>query len=233
MLPPSAPPARQAFEKHGESSRQDPLQGLEEATDTHRAYQSRTAGQPCPPAAVHDRLAAAKALVWQGESELPQFPWEFPCHGAVLAIDLWSGTGGLLIALLALGVRVFALSVEQDPALREALAMIFPNLIHMEKVEDVAGDLFKGILTRRPFAAIVVGGGSPCQGNSLLNKSRRGLNDDRSQQPKELERIVKELSRVTDVPVYSFLENVHSAPAAVIQAYTSMLHAPPVEIDAA
>ena len=76
-----------------------------------------------------------------------------------MAIDLWSGTGGFLVALLALGVRVFALSVEHDPELRRALAMVFPNLIHMDKVEDVRGDMFKGILTRRPIAAIIVGWG--------------------------------------------------------------------------
>ena len=50
-------------------------------------------------------LYAAKQLAWKGQGELPQLPWAQPYKGLVLVIDMWSGIGGLLVVLLALGVR--------------------------------------------------------------------------------------------------------------------------------
>ena len=55
-----------------------------------------------------ERLYAAKPIVWRGQSELPQLPWEQPQQGLLLVIDLWSGIGGLLVALMALGIRCVA-----------------------------------------------------------------------------------------------------------------------------
>ena len=77
---------------------------------------------------LSQRMAAAKPLLWKGRGELPQLPWQRPCQGLVLVIDLWSGLGGTLIALLALGIRCIALSAEMDVNLHRALASAFPNL---------------------------------------------------------------------------------------------------------
>ena len=122
-----------------------------------------------------------------GKADLPQFAWRCPCHGLILLVDLWAGIGGLPLALLALGVRCIVLSAESDPELRQAKRSIFPNIVEIEDVAMVTGKMLHKVISRRSFAAIVIGGGSPCQGNSSLNIHRRGLEDPRSQQPRHLQ----------------------------------------------
>ena len=83
------------------------------------------------------------------------------------------------------------------------------------------------LLRRRKFTAIVIGGGSPCQGNSSLNLHRKGLQDPRSQQPYHLQRLVRELRQVLaenhlQVPIAQFIENVGSAPADVVNKYSEL-----------
>ena len=71
-------------------------------------------------------LQAAKPLVWRGPGgELPQLPWECCRQGLYLVIDLWSGLGGFLVALLALGFRCIALAAEEDEALSKAVQSCF------------------------------------------------------------------------------------------------------------
>ena len=94
--------------------------------DNHRisrAPQSTSSG------GIPDQLAAAKPLAWRGGSELPQLPWPCPCSGLVLVIDLWSGLGGLLVAVLSLGIRCIAVSAEKHFAFRIAKRKRFPNLV--------------------------------------------------------------------------------------------------------
>ena len=98
---------------------------------------------------ISRRLASTKALRWTGEAELPQLAWPNPCDRLLLVVDLWSGTGGLLVACLALGLRVIAVSIEQDLHLRQATAKVFPNLIHMDKVEDMKGQLLLEVIEKR------------------------------------------------------------------------------------
>ena len=64
---------------------------------------------------VDGRLAATKPVAWRGRGELLQLPWPTPCSGLVLVVDLWSGSAGLLVALLSLGIRFIAISAEMDP----------------------------------------------------------------------------------------------------------------------
>ena len=89
-----------------------------------------------------------------------QLPWPTPCDGLVLVVDLWSGIAGLLVALLALGIRFVALSVEMDKGLAEATAANLPNVVHADKVQDVDGAVFKQVLARRRFSAVLVGMGA-------------------------------------------------------------------------
>ena len=90
-------------------------------------------------------------------------------------IDLWSGMGGLLVGLVSLGVRCICLSVEAAGHLREAQGHAFAGLVHLARVEDVKGAMLDAVLAKRQVAAILIGGGSPCQGNSAFNKNRRGM----------------------------------------------------------
>ena len=143
--------------------------------------------------ALAQQLYAAKQVTWRGQSELPQLPWPQPRQGLVLVVDMWSGIGGLLVALLALGVRCIAVSAEQDPAILPAVKQHFPHAVHVTSVEDLQGEDFLPVLQRRSFSAVLLGGGSPCQGNSALNLGRRGWQGPRSQQPKHLQRLVREL----------------------------------------
>ena len=193
------------------------------------ATQGRTTGLHPPLGA---RLYGAKPIVWRGQSELPQLPWEHGQRGLFLVLDLWSGIGGLLVGLLALGIRCIAVSAEQETMLHAAAGTNFPNLVMVNSVEELRGSDFRAVLGRRHFTAIIVGGGSPCQGNSSLNAGRKGWRDPRSRQPLELQRLVKELRHEVEslphrVPVLTLLENVASAPKDIIQQYTSLVGGPP------
>ena len=180
------------------------------------------------------RLYAAKPVSWKGTAELPQMPWQCPCAGLVLVIDLWAGIGGLTLAVMALGMRAIVVSAECDPDLTEAKGRLFPNIIQTTDVANITGKMFKEVMARRSFTAVLLGGGSPCQGNTSLNLHRKGLDDPRSQQPVHLKRIRDELRMLYPAtPVFSFLENVASSPPPVVSAYTQLVEGAPVEVDAA
>ena len=164
-------------------------------------------------------------------------PWSQPQPGLVLVIDLWSGIGGLLVALLALGVRCIALSAEQCDDLRSSVHAHFPHVVHVKSVEELRGEMLRPVLRRRAFSAILIGGGSPCQGNSSLNARRKGWEDRRSQQPLHLARLVQEIREVLKdirqhVPILQFIENVGSAPPDVISKYAEITSGMPVAINA-
>eukprot|EP00435_Cladocopium_sp_Y103_P065673 s583_g27.t1 len=92
------------------------------------------------------------------------------------------------------------------------------------------------LLRRRNIRGVIMGGGSPCQGNTSLNLGRKGLQDPRSQQPLHLQRLRDEFLALPDmhgVELITFLENVASMPAAVRQSYNSWLGGEPVLVDAA
>ena len=98
------------------------------------------------------RLCAAKAVCWRGRSDLPQFPWGEAPRGLFVVIDLWAGVSGTVIALLSLGLRVVVLAAEEapDPVLCASTAM--PNIVHIDKVSDVAVEMFVPLIRRRhPF----------------------------------------------------------------------------------
>ena len=128
-------------------------------------------------------------------------------------IDLWAGVGGLIFAALALGLRCVVLSAEMDDDLRTAKVKLLPNIVEVSHVEIITAGMLQKVMSRRTFAAILLGGGSPCQGNSVLNTHRKGLQDERSWQPLQLQRIATEIGQACpDVPLFKFLENVASAP---------------------
>jgi hypothetical protein len=182
-----------------------------------------------------DRLRAAKPVAWRGLGDLPQFTWAKPLVGSWLVIDLWAGFSGLCVALLAMGVRFHAVAAENDPFPAQVAEQILPQVVAVDAVETVTGAMFRPFLQRRQVRGIILGGGSPCQGNSILNTGRKGLADARSQQPQELVRIRQELQDLPEcatLEIVTFLENVASMPREVMDQYTAWMGFPPILIDA-
>ena len=161
------------------------------------------------PAGVGALLYAAKPVQWRGDGELLSLPFRVAKGGLWLVVDLWAGFSGLLFALLSLGIRFIALSAEQNPEAVAVCKAKFPNVIHVNDVRLVNSRMFHEVLKRRNIRGMLVGGGSPCQGNSSLNRGRQSLQDPRSQMPVELRRLLRELASdelTNKVQVYSFLE---------------------------
>ena len=194
---------------------------------------SRTSSDSLPQLA--DQICAAKPVQWRGCGELLQLPWSVAVRGLFLVIDLWSGFGGLIYTLLSLGLRIIVVSAETDPVARAAASSVFPHVIHVDLVESLHVGLFLPFFKRRVVQGVIIGGGSPCQGNTFLNKHRKGLGDPRSLLPSELQRLLSEFTAhplLAQVPVYAFLENVASMPRAVRMAYNEVMGCAPVEVQA-
>jgi hypothetical protein len=136
--------------------------------------------------------------------------------------------------MLSLGVRFYVLAAESNPDVVKMADSSIDQIVHVPAVELIDAQMVEGIVKRRSIQAIVVGGGSPCQGNTSLNKGRRGLDDPRSLQPNQLVRIRNELkTSFPTIPVLTFLENVASSPVPVRQEYDKLMGVRPILIDAA
>ena len=182
------------------------------------------------------QLAAAKSVSWRGQGDLPQLAWAKPLTGSWLVLDLWAGVSGLCLALLCAGTRFFAVAAERDFVPNEVVATTLPNVVQVDSVEDVSGVGLRPFLQRRAVRGIIVGGGSPCQGNSALNLHRKGLQDPRTCQPRELVRIRDEILALPEaqhLEIIVWLENVASMPPAVRDQYSAWLGAAPIVMDAA
>ncbi len=186
------------------------------------------------PAEISVRLEAAKPARWKGRGDLVSLPWTPPVPGPILLIDLWSGFSGAAIALLTLGVKIYVLAAESNPDVVTMAEAAIDQIVHVRAVEMINAEMVRGIIERRSISCIVVGGGSPCQGNTSLNRSRQGLGDVRSQQPNELVRIRDELkSAYPATPVLTFLENVASMPQQVKKEYDRLMGVRPIFVNAA
>ena len=110
---------------------------------------------------VYDRgswLHCAKHLAWLGQGDLLQVPWCKRFHGMVVVINLWSGFGCALYALLAAVNRVIALTTEHSDDGTGALLSAFPAAVHLKRVEDVHAEMLQPLLRRRSVSVILVGG---------------------------------------------------------------------------
>lgn len=107
---------------------------------------------------VSKQLYAAKPVTWKGRGDVLQCAWTTPLHGCWLVIDLWSGYGGLPLALLSLGVNFYCLAAESDALAHEACHRVMPNIVHVKAVEEVRGADFRLILTRRKPRGVLLGG---------------------------------------------------------------------------
>ena len=188
------------------------------------------------PSDLASRLHGAKPVTWRGKGDLAQVPWTAPPRGAWLVLDLWAGYSGLCLALLQLGMHFYAVAAECEVDARSVAHNNMPNIVHVDRVEALTAQAFRPFLQRRSVRGVLMGGGSPCQGNSSLNMSRKGLEDPRSRQPLELRRLRDEflaLPEMADRELVTFLENVGSMPRDVQASYTAWLGGDPILIDAA
>ncbi|OLP77008.1 hypothetical protein AK812_SmicGene42982 [Symbiodinium microadriaticum] len=169
----------------------------------------------------------------RGRGELVQYPWS--CTGTWILVDLWSGIGSTILACLALGLRIFAVSVEQDPVAAERAAHSFPNVVSMQYVEEFKGCMLREILRKRSVEGVIVGGENPFQGSSRLSRHRSGPQESRSLQPEQIVRIAHEIAELDEargVKIRTFLESVASCPTRVIEYYNNLLEAKPLRINA-
>ena len=147
---------------------------------------------------------------------------------------MWSGFSGAAIAFLTIGVKFYVLAAESNPDVVRMADAAIDQMVHVKTVGSINAKMVQDIMKRRSIQCILVGGGSPCQGNTFFNKKRKGLGDPRSWQPNELIRIRDELrAAYPKVPVLTFLENVASSPEQVKQEYSHLMGVKPIAINAA
>lgn len=124
------------------------------------------------------------------------------------AIDLFSGAGGLTIALRKSGYSVL-LSNEIDATFAETHKYNFPDIpLIQEDIRQVTKEKLQETLQGREVDLVV--GGPPCQGFSVFGK-RRFVNT-QGYEPKKDPRnfLVYEYIRIVDIlrPKFFFMENV-------------------------
>lgn len=118
-----------------------------------------------------------------------------------LAVDLFSGAGGLSLGFEQAGFDVVA-AVEIDPIHASVHQFNFPNCAVIPKsIADLSGAEIRQVAGIGTRPVDVVFGGPPCQGFSLIGK--RALDDPRNSLVRQFARIVSELSAQ-----YFLFENV-------------------------
>lgn len=210
-------PSRRVFTSSGDISQQ-PAGDVSCSTAVHR-----------PNPSISAVLETARPAQWKGRGELFQMPMGEVPRGLFLVLDMWSGIGGLLFALLSIGVRCIAVCAEDAVAPTSSARYSFPDAVHIEKVEYLRAVDFRALFRRRKITAVITGGASPCQGNSSLNARRQGWADPRSQGPLHIRRLVQEFGRMQEshnVPCLTFLENVHSMPDHCRSIYNQIMQCP-------
>eukprot|EP00438_Fugacium_kawagutii_P009647 Skav214996 [mRNA] locus=scaffold508:815286:819802:- [translate_table: standard] len=101
----------------------------------------------------------------------------------VLTIGLFDGIGGVRVAIDLLGAESIGhISIERSASARRVVESHFPEVEHVETVEQVDSTMMQAWSLKYSQAAVVlVAGGPPCQGVSGLNSERKGaLRDVRS-----------------------------------------------------
>ena len=142
---------------------------LRSASPINRPCQWRTTLGPQHQPVWHPCCCAARPVTWRGAGELLQVSWATPPKGAWLVVDMWAGFSGLCIALLSLGFHFYAIAAECEEEARRCASAVMPSIVHTSDVCDVTAEVLLAIIRKRRMRGIIVGGGSPCQPNSVLN----------------------------------------------------------------
>ena len=154
--------------------------------------------------------------------------------GLWLVIDLFSGSGGLLVALSALGVRFIAVCAESDDLASAAPEAAFTGIIPVGSVEEVRASMVAPLLRKRKVAGVLVAGGAPCQPNSTLNKHSKELEDPRAELFRSIPNLaadIRDLPEAKSILVLELLENPVGRPAFQ-QVHQQALGGAPLLIDA-
>ena len=146
-------------------------------------------------------------------------PVQARCRGPILLISLFDGIGCAAITLASLGLPFSFGAVELDQALSEACAACFPHSWHFPDARSFSiADLPRDLLGA-DFWMILIVGGSPCQGNSALNRTRQGMGDPRTRLFRHIRRVFDETRIAWPSAVsLAILENVQNAPACFQEA---------------
>ena len=117
---------------------------------------------------------------WAMSEALPRMPLQARCRGPILLISLFDGIGCAAITLASLGLPFSFVAVELDQALSEACTACFPHSWHFPDARSFSIANLPRDLLEADFWVILIVGGSPCQGNSALNRTRQGMGDPRT-----------------------------------------------------
>src|SRR5437773_2341704 len=118
-----------------------------------------------------------------------------------VAVDLFSGVGGLSLGLEQAGFDVVA-AIEMDPIHAACHKYNFPDSSMLaQSIRDLSGDSIRRAAGLGDRSVDLVAGGAPCQGFSLIGQ--RALDDPRNELVREFVRIVAELNAS-----YFIFENV-------------------------
>ena len=182
---------------------------------------------------IADQLYAAKAVLWRGSGDLPQRgSWPELGRGLWIVLDFWSGMGSLLIGLCSLGVRCICVSAESDKMAQSCIGHGFPNTVIISDVHSFDVRMLDKLFERRQIAAVLIGGGSPCQGNTSQNPKRKGLQDSRTLQAFIVPRVAKAVRERFHVNTVEFLENAGSSPPPVVAALSKEFGTNPIAVGA-
>ena len=138
------------------------------------------------------------------EKEKRVDPTKLAYEERVLVIDLFSGIGGLTVALEKAGITWHRLMVvEKDKECRRLLRRTYPGAMFLSDIAALdEKELEKAIEGLPDITGIVTGGGSPCQGLSKLKSQRRHLEDDRSKLFYEAARVFRMVEKVAQKKSY-------------------------------
>lgn len=122
-------------------------------------------------------------------------------HNRPIAIDLFSGAGGLSFGFEQAGFDVLA-AVELDPIHASTYSYNFPNSIMLcRNIIDITGKDIRSLASINNKEIDIIFGGPPCQGFSTIGKKL--VDDSRNTLVFQFIRLVSELK-----PKYFCLENV-------------------------
>jgi hypothetical protein len=119
---------------------------------------------------VPQLLAVARPTIYRHDSPLCQLPWRCNLQGLWIVVAFFAGSGGLLVALAALGIRFIALCAEEDDQAAELIKMGFPDAIQIVKAEELDARMLIPVLEKRKCRGVLVAGGCPRQANTALNR---------------------------------------------------------------
>lgn len=149
----------------------------------------------------------------EGWDELPSDAGEPDSEQVILVIDFFAGIGGLSRALEMAKIPVSKLViVESDADCRRLHRRRWPGVVERGDIKRITKKDIRGWMASvTGLTGVIAGGGSPCQGLSLLSSERQRFEDPRSALFFDLVRCLKwvqELASELQVWSIRFAENV-------------------------